>query len=118
MRINGKEYGMYYSIGAHVAFDNWAIQNPKASWTEGVLMKFTFMVMAHNSLHKIKQEPPTKEELSMLPNSTFEEIAAAVDACEKADSERKVEAEPKKGKNGRSTASGSTKAGSSTTDIK
>lgn len=104
MKIQGKEYGLFYSIGAHVAFDNWVIANPKASWTEGVLMKFGFMVMAYNSAHKIKQEPPTKEQLAMLPNSVFEELAEAVMECEKADTERKVEAEPKKGKNARSTA--------------
>ena len=104
MRINGKEYGLYFSIGAHVAFDNWVIQNPKASWTEGIMMKFIFMVMAYNEEHKIKQNPPKKEELSRLPNWVYEQIAIEVQAQEKADSEQKVEAEPKKGKNARSTA--------------
>ena len=99
MRINGKEYNLFYSIGAHVAYDNWVITNPKASFTEGVLMKFTFMIAAYNNAHGIKQDPPTRDELAVLPNSIFEEIFQNVTACEKADTERKVEAEPKKGKN-------------------
>lgn len=104
MKINGKEYNLFYSIGAHVAYDSWVVQHPKASFTEGVLMKFTFMVAAYNQAHGLKQEPPTKDQLSVLPNSVFEEIFAAVTECEKADTERKVEAEPAKGKNAKSTA--------------
>lgn len=103
MKINGKEYELFYSIGAHVAFDNWAIAHPKASFTEGVMMKFRMMVTAYNDAHHTENEPPTKEELSVLPNSVFEEILAAVMECEKRDTERKIESEPKKGKNAKST---------------
>lgn len=105
MEINGKEYNLFYSIGAHIAFDNWAVAHPKASFTEGVMMKFRMMVTAYNDAHGIKDnEPPAKEELAVLPNSMFEEIMAAVMECEKRDTERKVNAEPKKGKNAKSTA--------------
>ena len=99
MTINGVEYNLFYSLGAHIAYDNWAVNNPKASYTEGVVMKFQFMIMAYNSANGIKdKEPPTKEELAGLPNSVFEEIMEAVMLCEKRDSERKVEAKPKKAK--------------------
>lgn len=105
MEINGKEYNLFYGIGAHVAFDNWAVTHPKASFTEGVLMKFRMMVINYNDAHHITDnEPPTKEELSTLPNSMYEEIMNAVMECEKRDTERKVVAEPKKGKNAKSTA--------------
>lgn len=102
MKINGKEYGLFYSIGAHIAFDNWAVNHAKSSYAEGVIQKFTCMVLAYNEVNGIKDnDPPTKEELAKLPNSVFEEIMAEVLKCEKADTERKVEAEPK---NGKSTA--------------
>lgn len=104
MEINGKEYGLFYSIGAHVAFDNWAVSNPKASYTEGVIMKFRMMAMAYNDANGIKDnEPPTKEEIAVLPNYMFEDIMAAVMECEERDTKRTVEAESKKGKNARST---------------
>lgn len=97
--INDKEYGLFYSIGAHIAFDNWALSHAKSSFSEGVIQKFTCMVLAYNELNGIKDnDPPTKEELALLPNRVFEEIMAEVLKCEKADTERKVEAEPKKGK--------------------
>lgn len=99
MKINGKEYNLFYSIGAHVDFDNWAVSHPKASYTEGVMIKFGLMVKAYNNAHGITDnDPPGKEELSGLPNSLFEEIMAEVLECEKRDTERKVEAEPKKAK--------------------
>lgn len=99
MKINGKEYNLYYSIGAHIAYDNWVVSNQNASYTEGVIQKFIFMILAYNNANGIKDnDPPTKEELALLPNSVFEEIMAAVMLCEKADTERKVESEPKKGK--------------------
>lgn len=104
MTINRKEYNLFYSIGAHIAFDNWAVLNPKSSFAEGYIQKFIFMVLAYNEVNGIKNnDPPTKEELALLPNSVFEEIMAEVLQCEKRDTERKVEAEPKKG-NARSTA--------------
>ncbi len=97
--INDKEYNLFYSIGAHIAFDNWAVQNPKSSFTEGYIQKFIFMVLAYNNANGIKDnDPPTKEELAVLPNSVFEDIVEAVLRCEKGDTERKVEAASKKGK--------------------
>lgn len=102
--INGKEYNLYYSIGAHIAYDNWVVANQKASYTEGVIQKFIFMVLAYNNANGIKDnDPPTKEELACLPNSMFEEIMAEVLRCEKADTERKIETESKRG-NAKSTA--------------
>lgn len=99
IKINGKEYNLFYSIGAHIAFDNWAVANQKASYTEGVIQKFIFMVLAYNNANGIKDnDPPEKEELATLPNSVFMEIMEAVNKCEAADTERKVEAEPKKGR--------------------
>ena len=96
--INGKEYNLFYSVGAHVAFDNWAVSHPKASFTEGIIQKFIMMCIAYNDAFHEKQETPKKEEIALFPNSVFEEIAEAVNECEKADTERKVEAEIKNGK--------------------
>lgn len=99
IKINNKEYNLFYSIGAHIAFDNWAVTHQKASYTEGVIQKFIFMVLAYNNANGITDnDPPEKEELATLPNSVFMEIMEAVNECEKADTERKVEVEPKKGR--------------------
>lgn len=102
--MNLKETKLFYSVGTHVAFDNWAVSNEKASYTEGVIMKFLFMAEAYNAAVKkgfiegTEQELPKKEDLAMLPNSCFEEILAMVMECEKRDTKRKVEADTKKGK--------------------
>lgn len=99
IEINGEEYGLYYSLGAHIAFDNWAVNHPKASYAEGVMEKFQLMAAAYNSKNKIKgHDAPGKAELSEMPNYVFNEIMGAVLECEKEDSTRKVEVEPKNAK--------------------
>ena len=96
MEINGKEYGLFYSVGANIAFNNWVVGHAKSSYAEGIIQKFTFMVLAYNEVNGIKDnDPPTKEELAKMPNYVFEEIMAAVLRQEKEDSQRQVEAEPK-----------------------
>ena len=97
--INGKEYGLFYSVGAHIAYDNWVIANPKASMTEGIIQRFICMVNAYNMEHGKKNAPPTRQEILSLPNRMLEEIYKAVEEQEKVDTETTVIAEPKKGKN-------------------
>lgn len=108
MKIN--DYKLFYSVGTHIAFDNWAVNNQKASYTEGIIMKFLLMCESYNSAVKSgflegkEQTVPKKEDIAMMPNAYFEEISKMVAACEKRDTTRQVEEEPIKGKNGKSAA--------------
>lgn len=106
MKLEGKEYKLFYSVGAHIAFDNWVVANPKASFVDGIVQKFIIMINAYNMAHGEKQTPPKKEELMNLPNRVLEDIYKAVDEQEKIDTAVTVEAEPvKKGKNAKSPTS-------------
>lgn len=100
--IDGKEYGLFWSVQAHITFDSWVIQNQKATMVEGYLTKLICMISAYNDANEAKQKPPVKEELLKRPDYVLQDIFAAVDQQEKADSTRTVEAEPEKAKNAKS----------------
>lgn len=107
IELKGKKYGMMYTLGAHLAYCNWVVATPKASYADAYIQKLIFMILAYNNVNGIKNnDPPKKEDLATEPYYVFDDIMKAVDACEKAGSERKVEAEPKKG-NGKSAAKSS-----------
>lgn len=101
ININGKEYGLFYSIEAHIAIDNFIIANPAASMTEGVIERAIAMNTAYNKVHK-GGNVLKKEELLALPNGIFTMLATAVEEQEKADSVISVETEKPKGKNAKS----------------
>lgn len=100
--IDGKEYGLFWSVQAHITFDSWVINNTKATMVEGYLTKLICMINAYNDANDAKQTPPVKEDLMKRPDYVLTDIFAAVDQQEKADSTRTVEAEPEKVKNGKS----------------
>ena len=99
VNINGKEYGLFYSIGANIAFNNWVLEHKNACFIEGEVQKLLYMMYAYNDTHGIKDEPVSKDIIMNLPNSELAAILEAVKAQEKQDTDRKVEAEPVKGKN-------------------
>lgn len=101
VNINGKEYGLFYSIEAHIEIDNFIIANPAASMTEGVIVRAIAMNEAYNKVHK-GGNVLKKEDLLALPNSIFTLLATAVEEQEKADSVISVETEKPKGKNAKS----------------
>ena len=100
ININGKEYGLFYSVGVNVYFIAWVIKNPKATYVEGMIQKCIYMIKAYNDANGLPDDAPTKEEIFQMPNAVFNDILAAVEAQEALDNERKVEAKP--GKNAES----------------
>ena len=100
IKIGEKEYGLFYTVGVNVAFNEWVIKNPKASYIEGMIMKCIYMIKAYNDAHGLADDAPTKEQIYQMPNVVFNEILKAVEAQEAHDNERQIETEPVKGKNG------------------
>lgn len=104
IKINGKEYGLFFSIGANVAFNNWVIAHKDQCYIEGELQKAIFMMKAYNDAHDIKDKVPDIGVLMCMPNSELQAILEAVKQQETADTERKVEAEPVASKNAESAS--------------
>lgn len=101
MILNGKEYGLFWSVGARCVWERWVVKNQDAPIAEGYVMKALAMIDAYNMAHKTK-EKITKEEIFNLPNREFEALIKAVDAQEKADSQVSVEVEEEKPKKDKS----------------
>ena len=105
MKINGKEFGMFYSTGAHCAWNNYLVANPNVGVSEATVMRAVFMHDAYNKANGIKESNPvTKEAIMKLPYSVLQELEKAVDEQVKKDSLVTVETEEPKGKNGKSAA--------------
>ena len=103
MKINGKEFGMFYSTGAHCAWNNYLVANPKVGVSEATVMRAVFMHDAYNKANGIKESNPvTKETIMNLPYAILEELEKEVEAQVERDSKVTVELEEKKGKNGKS----------------
>lgn len=100
MILNGKEYGLFWSVGARCVWERWVVKNQDAPIAEGYVMKALAMIDAYNAAHGTT-EKISKQEIFSLPNRDFEALIKAVDAQEKADSAVTIEVEeenPKKGK--------------------
>lgn len=104
VEINGKEYGMTFTGRARIASSNWlALNEEKASVDEYRIMRAVCMINAYNKLNGI-EETVKLEDFLDLPNREIEKLLKAELEQYKADTEQKVEAVPKKGKNAKSTA--------------
>ena len=99
--LAGKEYGLFYSVGAKCAFDNWMVKNGKTkSVAESIVALAINMNEAYNKANG-GGEKLTSEFLFSLPAKEYDALAEAVDAQVLKDTEVSVEAEdikPKKGK--------------------
>ena len=101
LKLNGKEYGLYWSVGARCMWEGWVVTNQKAPVVEGYVMKALAMIDAYNKANKVSGKI-TKEEIYSLPNREFDALMKAVDAQEEEDSKVTVEAEAEKPKKARS----------------
>lgn len=104
VKINGKEYGMLYSARARVAASNWlAVNEATASVDEFRLQRAVCMINAYNIVHGINETVKVDDFLD-ITNREFEILMEAEKKQYEEDTETKVEAIPKKGKNAKSTA--------------
>lgn len=109
MEINGREVGLFYSVGAHCAYSEYIIKNPEESVSTAIIQKAMIMNKAWLEARKKAGEtdlpaPLTREELFSLPMYVLNELTEAITAQEKADSEVTVETEEPKGKKAKSAA--------------
>ena len=103
LEINGREIGLTYTVGAHCEFQDWIVKRGKdVSADHGVVQKALIMSKAY--CEKNGGSPLTYEEVKDLPFYVLLELAEAVAKQEAKDSERTVETEEPKGKNGESAA--------------
>ena len=102
--INGKEYGMAFTGRARIAVSNWiALHENEASVDEYRIMRAVCMINAYNKANGIDETVKIDDFLD-LPNREIEKLLEAELEQYKADTETKIEAVPKKGKNAKSTA--------------
>ena len=107
VEINGKEYGMAYTGRARITTSNWlALHEDTASVDDFRIHRAIFMINAYNAANGI-DEVVTEDDFIDLPNREIEKLLEAELEQYKKDTERKVEAVPKKGKNAKSTATSS-----------
>lgn len=97
MEINGKEFGMAYTVGAHVRWNSYIVSHQQSAFAEAQFEKALIM---HDEWCRINKVPDgkkvTKAELLAQPFRVFEEITQLCDAQVKADGEQTVELEGKK----------------------
>ena len=88
-KVNGKEYGFYYSVWAHCEFNDWIVKNAERSFVSAVVQKAVIMSKAYCKVHG--GSPLNAKEILDLPEYVFEELVIALNEQEKIDSERTVE---------------------------
>ena len=101
-KVNGKEYGFYYSVWAHCELNDWIVKNPERSYASAIVQKAVIMSKAYCKVHG--GTPLTPKDLADLPVYVFSELDAALAEQEKADSERTVEVADEKPGNAESAA--------------
>lgn len=97
MKINGKEIGFAYTIGAYCDINDYVVANPDVSAATANLHKAVFMNRAYNEIHGTS-DTITVTELRGLPIGELEKLLAEMKAAEQEGSTRQVEAEEKKQK--------------------
>jgi len=102
LNINGKEYGLLYTVWAHCEFNDWVVKNGERSYVSAIIQKAVIMSKAYCDVNGGTSLNP--KELMTLPKYVFDEIAVAIEEQEKADSERTVETKEVKSKNAKGSA--------------
>lgn len=90
MTINGKEIGFLFNVGAYCDYSDWVVANQKASVATANLVKAECLSRAYATENGTK-DIITVAELRKLMPYELTEIMAAVDAAEKAGSQRQIE---------------------------
>lgn len=94
--INGKEYGLFYSVGARLDYESWVVKHANAPMSAAYLQQAIFMSKAYAQLHG--GDALTMEDIVKLPNSAANQIIEAAQEQERLDSAVTVEAESKNAK--------------------
>lgn len=101
--INGKEYGMAYTGRARIDSSNWlAKHDGEVSIDHYRMYRAICMINAYNTLNGIK-ETVKLDDFMDLPNRDINALLTEEARVIEEDSRQEIEAEPKKGKNAKST---------------
>lgn len=95
MKINGKEVGFIYTIGAFCDYSDYVVKNPEVSTSTANLHKIEIMSREYAKLHE-EAEVITVDELRGLMIYELQDILEAVKKAEEEGTVRKVETEPGK----------------------
>lgn len=101
LTLNGKEYGLFWSIGARCKFDTWIVKNPDAPMSDGIVHRALMMNEAYVKANG-GGEKLTLDMIYSLPSKDFDALVKAQEEQFNIDSAISVEAEeekPKKAKN-------------------
>lgn len=101
VKINGREYGLFYSVGAHCKYDDYVVSNPNSSYTRAIIQKAIIMSEAYSKLHG--GDVLKSSDILGLPNKVFMELKEAVECQELIDSGIEIETEASE-KNPKSSA--------------
>ena len=100
MKINGREVGFLYTVGAHCEFSEYCIQHPNAPIATAEMYKAVAMNKAYNSANGI-EGGLTIEELQGLMMYEWNDIRDEMKRVEKECSTRQVETIEVPGKKGK-----------------
>lgn len=96
MTINGCEYGFYYSVGAHIDYEDFIIKHPEVGQIRANVELACIMNREYNKANGIKGKELRPEDLRKLPNAVLTELMDQVNAQMKLDNEVSVETKPAK----------------------
>lgn len=100
IKINGVEYGLFWSVWAHCRFDDWLMRNKLSSYSAAVVKQALIANEAYRMTEVGKGTPELTEGVIMrLPNSEYVTLQKAVEEQIAADSAVTIEKEEAPGKN-------------------
>lgn len=101
VKINGREYGLFYSVKAHCRYDDYICEHQNVSITRAVIQKAIFMSEAYCALYG--GTALKSSDIMDLPNYEYAKLMQAVMEQEAEDSKVEIETEPTE-KNAESSA--------------
>lgn len=96
MQINGKEFGMTYTVGAHCEWQDWVVAHSDMSLEHAKIESAYIMHKWWCLLNKIpEKQRVTHEELFYQPYAVHKEALSLAEAIMKGDKETTIEAKSK-----------------------
>ena len=96
ININGTEYGLFWSVGAHLEYDAWVLAHQGATYSDAIVEQACIMSKAYDEAHGIERGGFTRSDIKNLPARFLDELIDAANAQVKADTEVTVETKPGK----------------------
>jgi len=98
MKINGREVGFLYTVGAFCDINDYVVANPDVSAATAELEKAVILNRAYNEAHGIAEGGLTVAELRACPLHILADLREEMKKAEEEGLKRSVEAKEKKDK--------------------